>query len=642
MSDNDDDNKIIIEDLTIENNKKNDDSFNERMNSLFNDLNFQINQVKELYYLEYKKSIKISKQFNIYCRDNINLIVKDFNKKDSIEKITKGFFNIPNYRENKNNTHRRANSSLNISNNMNIELKAQKKKKKFQITKFDLNIKRELLKSEGNIPIINLKNNYNNYVSIENPINFNNNINLNNNNNFMNNQIIKCNSIGNNNFQDNNYNLNNFCNMGSNNNQLNINKFNENNRYNNYMNNQMNNNNCNISSNLMNNNNCNNILMYNQMNNFPNNINNVSQQININNNMMNQMNNNVMNNQMNNISYNGNILNNQINNNINDIFSQNQQQNWLNNNIMMNNQINNKIFGFQNNYMDIPNCNSFTFNNNYSFNNDDNDKNNDIIIINKNKNSYKNNNLEKKIENQNNNNPKNIINYYARDNLFSNKERTKRKTIYDFIQNNFDFENCDEDDEEENEVKSKPRIKPVFKNVQKDKDGNKTIEEEPMDITKYNCKPFSRILNNCKQRTYNWELFPQEIAANQLEQSGGTCYMVSALESLSHIPKLLNYLFDSNFTSNKATFQTNFRQDDGTIEHYIIKNMFPTENNNNLKFMKPLEKEAYAIIFEKVWAVIRGGYEQIDGGKGFEVLNKVLGTFSKDLINKKMGKFEIK
>ena len=117
--------------------------------------------------------------------------------------------------------------------------------------------------------------------------------------------------------------------------------------------------------------------------------------------------------------------------------------------------------------------------------------------------------------------------------------------------------------------------------------------------------------------------------------------MVSALESLSHIPKLLNYLFDTNFTSNKATFQVNFRQNNGTIEHYIIKNLFPIENNNELKFMKPLEKEAYGIIFEKVWAVIRGGYEEINGGNGFEVLNKVLGTNSKDLFNKEMGKFEI-
>ena len=95
--------------------------------------------------------------------------------------------------------------------------------------------------------------------------------------------------------------------------------------------------------------------------------------------------------------------------------------------------------------------------------------------------------------------------------------------------------------------------------------------------------------------------------------------MVSALESLSHIPKLLNYIFDSNFDSKQSTFKTNFRQSNGTFEHYIVKNNFP-QKNQTLQFMKPLEKEAYAIIFEKVWAVVRGGFKHLDGGTTYEVL----------------------
>jgi len=171
--------------------------------------------------------------------------------------------------------------------------------------------------------------------------------------------------------------------------------------------------------------------------------------------------------------------------------------------------------------------------------------------------------------------------------------------------------------------------------------GDKIIEEEPQDIDEYSCLPFCQILNNCKERSYLWELFPQEISANQLEQSGGTCYMVSALESLSHVPKLLNYIFDTNFSSEQKKFQLNFRQNDETMEHYIVQNNFPTENIHNLKFMKPLENEAYGIIFEKVWAVIRGGYNNINGGLECNVLNKVLGTNCQDLYNKNMGIFDI-
>lgn len=40
--------------------------------------------------------------------------------------------------------------------------------------------------------------------------------------------------------------------------------------------------------------------------------------------------------------------------------------------------------------------------------------------------------------------------------------------------------------------------------------------------------------------------------------------------------------------------------------------------------MKPLEKEAYAMILEKAWAAIVGGYKNINGGRAYNVLNKIL------------------
>ena len=52
--------------------------------------------------------------------------------------------------------------------------------------------------------------------------------------------------------------------------------------------------------------------------------------------------------------------------------------------------------------------------------------------------------------------------------------------------------------------------------------------------------------------------------------------------------------------------------------------------------MKPLENEAYAIILEKAWAAIRGGYNKINGGRAFKVLNQLLGTKCKCIYNEKM------
>ena len=59
----------------------------------------------------------------------------------------------------------------------------------------------------------------------------------------------------------------------------------------------------------------------------------------------------------------------------------------------------------------------------------------------------------------------------------------------------------------------------------------------------YKTQKLCNIKNECNPRSYEWELFPKEMAANQLKQEGGTCYLVSAIESLSHIPNLLEYIF---------------------------------------------------------------------------------------------------
>ena len=69
---------------------------------------------------------------------------------------------------------------------------------------------------------------------------------------------------------------------------------------------------------------------------------------------------------------------------------------------------------------------------------------------------------------------------------------------------------------------------------------------------------------------------------------------------------------------------------------YIIRNEFPVDKNDDLIFMKPLENEAYAIILEKAWSAIVGGYKNINGGRAYKVLNKLLGTSCRCIYNEKM------
>ena len=209
---------------------------------------------------------------------------------------------------------------------------------------------------------------------------------------------------------------------------------------------------------------------------------------------------------------------------------------------------------------------------------------------------------------------------------------------YQNISDNYKTSNLDYGYENKKIIHNEYNV--AFKNVIFYSSGDIIIEDEPMDMNNYNNYPLSKILNNCQIRNYEWELFPPEIAANQLKQETGNCYMVSALESISNIPGLLDYIFDKNFSPTNKSFKVNFRHQNQNVESYIVKNDFPVESNN-LKFIKPLEKEAYAVIFEKVWALIRGGYSKIDGGTTYEVLNKVFGTSSNYLYNSKMGIFDI-
>ena len=160
----------------------------------------------------------------------------------------------------------------------------------------------------------------------------------------------------------------------------------------------------------------------------------------------------------------------------------------------------------------------------------------------------------------------NITNLY--DDLY---EYIEKSQIYEIKWENFQFDMVDYGNDYE---KSNPNDCPE-KEGKKDSFGNITFEYEPDDINKYSCSSFDKILNNCSPKNNEWELIPPEIAVNQLKQEVGNCYMVSALESLSHIPFLLLSIFGENFSSNQKKFKLTFKKNDGKSEYYITLNRFP-------------------------------------------------------------------
>ena len=199
--------------------------------------------------------------------------------------------------------------------------------------------------------------------------------------------------------------------------------------------------------------------------------------------------------------------------------------------------------------------------------------------------------IEECKENNNNYNSNTILNtnqynnnnYNSNTNLnttgYNNIIKNKKKGIsnYKNITTNYSFYSLDFGDPKDDISCENYSFKEKLNSF-----GDKIIEREPDDMTKY-CLLFYRILNNCYIQNYEWELIPNEIASNQLEQSKeiGNCYMVSALESISHIPYLLTYIFGNEFSAKQQKFKVTFKQSNGKSEIYFVLNNFPVDKKKN-------------------------------------------------------------
>ena len=358
----------------------------------------------------------------------------------------------------------------------------------------------------------------------------------------------------------NNYNSN----SNVNNNQNNNNNYNSNNNLNT---NQNNNNTYNSNTNLnINQNNHNNYNSNTNLNTNQNSNNNYNSNSNVNNNQNNN----------NNYNSNTNLNTNQYNNNTynsnTNLYTNQYNNNTYNSNTNLNtNQYNNNNYNSNTN-LNITGYNNIIKNGHYLTKYKKNKKKNKsqkIYVDNKNTEI---NLLKNKLPRENE-----LYNYRTKASNFYNKK--KGISNYKNITTNNSFDSLDFGDPKDYiscknySFKEKLNSFGLF--------GNKIIEREPDFITNIDCLPFYRILNNCYNQNYEWELIPNEIASNQLKQKVGNCYMVSALESISHIPYLLTYIFGNEFSANQQKFKVNFKQSNGKSEIYFVLNNFPVNEKKN-------------------------------------------------------------
>ncbi len=123
-----------------------------------------------------------------------------------------------------------------------------------------------------------------------------------------------------------------------------------------------------------------------------------------------------------------------------------------------------------------------------------------------------------------------------------------------------------------------------------------------------------------------YEMFVGKIEMDDIKQGSlGNCYFLSALASLTEYPKLITNMFRNE--KNKGGYYEIVLFIDGEWQVVIVDDYFPTsKKDGKLIFCKPNLNEIWAILLEKAWAKVNGGYLNTIGGLCGEVLQVITGA----------------
>lgn len=117
-----------------------------------------------------------------------------------------------------------------------------------------------------------------------------------------------------------------------------------------------------------------------------------------------------------------------------------------------------------------------------------------------------------------------------------------------------------------------------------------------------------------------YAVFESSVSESDLIQGNiGDCYFISALAAMCKNPQLLMQLFRTPFTTENSYYEVIMRIN-GVWKVVILDDYFPCDKNTKKPiFAKPSGNELWAMLLEKAWAKINGGYRHITGGFSHEV-----------------------
>ena len=139
-----------------------------------------------------------------------------------------------------------------------------------------------------------------------------------------------------------------------------------------------------------------------------------------------------------------------------------------------------------------------------------------------------------------------------------------------------------------------------------------------------------------------WELFEGKIEFNDVQQGSlGDCYFLSSITALTEYPYLIKEKFRTKSFNEEGYYEIIFFID-GEWQIVFLDDYLPyNTRTRNFAFALPHNNELWAILLEKAWAKLNGGYSNIVGGIVSEPVSALTGFPTEYLSHKNNDELDI-
>ncbi len=157
-------------------------------------------------------------------------------------------------------------------------------------------------------------------------------------------------------------------------------------------------------------------------------------------------------------------------------------------------------------------------------------------------------------------------------------------------------------------------------------------KSKEMDVSKLEWKRIDDIFSKSL-------IFEDTIEFDDIKQGNlGNCYFLSAISALTEMPYLIYQIFRTKVKNEKGYFEV-VLYIDGEWQVVIIDDYFVTiKDTNEFKFANSNERELWAIILEKAWAKVNGGYVNTISGNPSDALMAITGFSVEKILHDKVDK----